>query len=123
MKKLFVLVPLILLFVSPSLWANKTSVEVKAPAQVKKGSEITIVVTATHKGNSKAHFTDWVTIKQDGKEIKKWEYNKNALPSSAIFTVEYKITVTADCTIEAQGHCNLHGSAGPKSVVIKTTEN
>ncbi|MBS1233531.1 MAG: hypothetical protein H6R34_95, partial [Bacteroidetes bacterium] len=30
-----------------------------------------------------------------------------------------KYVVTDDITIEAQGNCNLHGSAGSKSATIK----
>lgn len=103
-----------------SATANKTAVEIKAPAEVKVGTEITIVIKVEHKGNSKGHHTDWVSLKINGKEVKKWEYPKTALPPSEIFTVEYKIIVTEEMTIVAQGNCNLHGSAGPQTMTVKT---
>ncbi len=99
--------------------ANKTSVEIKAPAEVKAGTEITIVIKVEHKGNSKGHHTDWVSLKISGKEVKKWDYPKTALPPGEIFTVEYKITVTEDMTIAAQGNCNLHGSTGEQTMTVK----
>ncbi|MCU0460840.1 MAG: hypothetical protein MUF36_02305 [Bacteroidales bacterium] len=123
MKKLIFLVPLIFLLASLNVMANKTSVEIKGPATAKKGTEVTIMINVTHKGNSKAHHTDWVYLKLNGKEIKRWEYNKENLPTSETFTVEYKMMVSEDCTLETEGHCNLHGSTGTKTLVIKTENN
>jgi len=123
MKKLIFLVTVIFLAASLNVMANKTSVEVKGPATAKKGTEVTFIINVTHKGNSKAHHTDWVYLKLNGKEIKRWEYNKETLPPSENFTVEYKLTVSEDCTLEAEGHCNLHGSAGTKTLAIKTEKN
>jgi len=123
MKKLMFLVPVIFLIASLNVMANKTSVEVKGPATAKKGSEVTFVINVTHKGNSKAHFTDWVTVKFNGKEVKRWEYTKASLPSSEKFTLEFKMVVPEDGTLEVQGHCNLHGSTGAKTIALKTTSN
>ena len=122
MKKLIFAITVLFIFSGLNLLANKTSVDIKAPATIKKGSEVTIVINVTHKGNSKMHHTDWVTLKLNGKEIKKWEYTKESLPATENFKVEYKMTVTEDSTLEAQGDCNVHGSAGPKTIVIKTTQ-
>jgi desulfoferrodoxin (superoxide reductase-like protein) len=102
--------------------ANKTSVEVKAPAEVKAGTEVTITVMVSHSSNSKSHHTDWVTLKINGKEVKRWEYNKESLPPDADFSLEFKYVATEPLTVEAQGHCNLHGSAGTKSAAIKINQ-
>ena len=99
--------------------ANKTSVEIKAPAEVKAGTEVTIVINVAHKGNSKMHYTDWVYLKINGKEVQRWEYNKNKLPLTENFTIEYKLLVNEEINIEAEGHCNIHGSAGKQTAVIK----
>lgn len=123
MKKLMFLVTVIFLAASLNVMANKTSVEVKGPATAKKGSEVTFVINVTHKGNSKGHHTDWVTIKFNGKEVKRWDYTKEKLPASENFTLEYKMVVPEDGTIEVQGHCNLHGSTGAKTLALKTTSN
>jgi desulfoferrodoxin (superoxide reductase-like protein) len=120
MKKLFFLVSLLIFFASTGLLANKTSVEIKAPAEVKKGTEVTLVVNVFHNGNSQNHHTDWVFIKINGKEVKRWTFDKENLPSGGDFTLEFKYLVTEDLTIETEGHCNLHGSAGIKSTKIKT---
>ena len=119
MKK-YLFLPMILLIIgSSSLLANKTSVKVSASgSSVTKGSEVTITITVTHSGNSKAHHTDWVYLKINGKEVKRWEYGRSNLPSNQVFTVEYKYTVTENGTIEVEGHCNLHGSAGPATLKI-----
>jgi desulfoferrodoxin (superoxide reductase-like protein) len=121
MKKLLLLVPVLFFLGSLNLLANKTSVEIKAPTTAKKGTEVTFVISVNHKGNSKGHHTDWVTFKFNGKEVKRWDYTKDSLPASENFTIEYKMVIPEDGTIEVQGHCNIHGSAGAKSVTLKTT--
>jgi desulfoferrodoxin (superoxide reductase-like protein) len=119
MKKLLFLLPVLLFFTSASLSANKTSVEIKAPSEIKKGTEVTLVVNVFHQGNSKTHHTDWVVLKINGKEVKNWQYDKTNLPPDGNFVLEYKYVVTEDLTIEAQGHCNIHGSAGIKKATVK----
>jgi desulfoferrodoxin (superoxide reductase-like protein) len=101
--------------------ANKTSVEIKAPAEIKAGTEVTITVVVTHSSNSKGHHTDWVTLKINGKEVKKWEYGKETLPPGATFNLEFKYIASETLKVEAQGHCNIHGSAGVKTSTITTT--
>jgi len=119
MKKLLLLLPAILLFSSIDLMANKTNVEITAPSEIKKGTELTLVINVIHKGNSKAHHTDWVWLKINGQEVKRWQYSKENLPPDENFTLEYKVTVTDDMNIEAQGHCSIHGSAGVKNTKVK----
>jgi len=63
MRKLIFAITVLFIFSGLNLLANKTSVDIKAPATVKKGSEVTIIINVTHKGNSKMHHTDWVTLK------------------------------------------------------------
>ena len=99
-------------------WANKTSVEIIAPEKATKGSEITIIIEVDHFGNSKAHFTDWVIVKINGEEYKKWEYDKNNLPQDSSFTLEFTITAQENMEITAEGHCNKHGSKGKSQVKI-----
>jgi len=103
-------------------WANKTKVEIKAPAEIKAGTEVTITLNVIHKGNSKSHHTDWVYLKINGNEVKRWKYDKNSLPSGEIFTVEFKCIVNEAVTIEAEGHCSIHGTAGPATATIKATQ-
>lgn len=103
-------------------WANKTTVTIKVPAEVKAGTEVTIVIDVVHKGNSKAHYTDWVYLKINGKEVQRWEYNKTKLPLTENFSIEYKVVANETLNIEAEGHCNIHGSTGKKTAVIKITQ-
>lgn len=119
MKKLLLLLTAVFLFSSVELMANKTSVEIKAPSEFKKGTELTLVINVMHKGNSKMHHTDWVSLRINGKEVKRWEYTKENLPPDGNFTLEYKTTVTGDINIEAQGNCSIHGSAGIKTASLK----
>lgn len=114
-------VALFCLFLTGTL-ANKTSVEVKAPTEVKAGTEVTIIINVMHSGNSKSHHTDWVYLKINGKEVKRWTYNKEFLPPDGNFTLEYKYVATEALKLEAEGHCNIHGTAGLESAVVKITK-
>ncbi len=120
MKKSVLLSLLFILIATFSLLANKTSVKINAPSEVKSGTEITIVINVSHNGNSKMHHTDWVYLKINGVEVKRWKYDKNSLPPDGNFTVEFKYVINQDVTIEAEGNCNLHGTTGPDKKTIKT---
>jgi len=102
-----------------AVFANKTSVKVVAPESIKKGQELTVIVQVSHKGNSKMHHTNWVTLSVNGQEVKRWEFSGKSLPPEANFNLEYKFIPTGNCTITAKGNCNLHGSAGPDTVEVK----
>jgi desulfoferrodoxin (superoxide reductase-like protein) len=122
MKRKFSIISVLTLFFVLALsfngWANKTSVEIIAPEKATKGSEITIKIEVSHFGNSKGHFTDWVVVKINGEEYKTWEYDKNNLPESSNFTLEFTITAEEDMEIVAEGNCNKHGSKGKDKVKI-----
>lgn len=121
MKKILVSFIALFCLSTLSIMANKTSVEIKVPETWKAGTEVTITVIVTHSGNSKAHHTDWVYLKINGKEVQRWVYTRDALPLTENFTVEYKFVPTESFTIEAEGHCSLHGTAGEKSASVKIT--
>jgi desulfoferrodoxin (superoxide reductase-like protein) len=109
----------ILLFSSLSI-ANETSVKLVAPEKAKKGSEVTVKIEVSHSGNNFLHYSNWVLVKVNGKEYKKWEYGGFDKPEDNNFTLEITLKIDEDTTIEAEGNCNLHGSAGPKSIKITT---
>lgn len=119
--KIFIAVSIIFLFVLPA-FANKTSVEIDAPSAVKKGETITIKINVSHSGNNFIHHTSWVYVKAGGKEIGRWEYSMFNKPENENFTKEVKLTVTEDVEIEAEGNCNIHGSAGKKTQKISVKE-
>lgn len=119
MKKLLTLFAACCLSMTVAL-ANKTSVEIKAPSDVKAGTEITVTINVSHSSNSKSHHTDWVYLKINGKEVQRWSYTKSELPPGSEFTLEYKVVVNEPVTIEAEGHCNIHGSKGPATAEVKT---
>ena len=103
-------------------FAGKTSVSVNAPQTAAPGTEITIQVTATHDANNFIHHTDWLKVMADGKEIARWDYSWNKKPEGNVFTREITYTVTDSVEISAEGHCNIHGSAGPKTVKISVAD-
>ncbi len=110
---------LVFVLFSTSTFANKTSVKITAPKKAKAGSEVTIKIEVSHKGNSTRHYTNEVIVKVNGKEFKQWEYTKSDLPKGQKFTLEFKIKVESELEIEVEGNCNKHGSKGSEKAIIK----
>ncbi len=100
------------------LMANRTSVEVKAPSSAEAGETITVKIDVSHRGNTARHHTDWVYLKIDGEEVKRWEYSRSDLPEDQNFTVEYVFEIEKTVELEAKGNCNLHGSTGEDKKTI-----
>jgi len=117
------LTAILFLIFSFSSFANKTSVKIVAPEKVNAGTEVTIKIEVTHMGNTSAHYTDWVVVKINGEEFKKWEYTKDNLPENQNFTLEFTITAKTDLEIIAEGNCNKHGSKGEDSATIKVLQS
>jgi desulfoferrodoxin (superoxide reductase-like protein) len=109
----------IFLSFSTGVFANKTGVKIIAPEKAAKGTEVTIKIEVTHMGNTKGHYTDWVVVKINGKEYKKWEYKPESLPEDQNFVIEFTIKVEENLEIIAEGNCNKHGSKGENKVTIK----
>jgi desulfoferrodoxin (superoxide reductase-like protein) len=122
MKRQFLILGVLFALSLVDARANKTSVEIKASTEVKAGTEVTITVNVMHSGNSRSHHTEWVYLKINGKEAQQWSYTKENLPPDANFTVEYKIIVNEDLNIEAEGNCNIHGTKGAQTLVIKAVK-
>jgi desulfoferrodoxin (superoxide reductase-like protein) len=118
-KKIVVSALCLLLWASTAAFANKTAVSLDGPESAAAGTEITLTVTVSHKGNSGFHYTNWVVVKADGEEIARWDFKSSDRPESENFTREIKYTVEKTVEITAQGNCNIHGSEGP--AVLKIT--
>lgn len=110
---------LLILMFSLNSSADETSVKIKAPEKVEKGTEATIKIEVTHDGNNFLHHTNWVWIKVNGTEYKKWEYGGFSKPDGETFTLEIKLKIDEPTSIEAKGNCNMHGSEGSESVKIE----
>lgn len=110
-----------LFFLTAHAWANKSAVTITAPDSVAKGSEVVVKLTVTHNGNSIFHYTNWVYLKVNGKEVSRWEFTGSKRPESEIFIREYKLTVNEPLELTAEANCNIHGSTGPavKKMEIK----
>jgi len=93
--------------------ANKPATSIEGPTSVAKGTEVTLRVTVTHNANSSSHYTEWLKVTANKKEIARWDYTKEKRPEAAEFTKEIKIKVMEDTEIIAEASCNNHGSRGP----------
>lgn len=107
-----------ILTLSVSSFANKTQVKIVAPEKAEKGTEITVKIDVKHIGNTKGHYTDWVWVKVNGEEYKRWEYTKTELPEDQNFTLEFTIKAESNLEIIAEGNCNKHGSKGEDKITI-----
>ncbi|MBC7349933.1 MAG: hypothetical protein H5U05_08170 [Candidatus Aminicenantes bacterium] len=120
--KVILVLSLLLVMLAHPLLANKSAVSIEAPAAVKAGEEVTIIVNVNHRGNSSLHYTKRLLVLANGKEIARWDFSSSSRPEAADFSREVKLKIEADTEIVAEATCNLHGSAGPASVRIKITE-
>ena len=103
-------------------FANKSSTSIEAPQTVEKGSEITIRVTVDHNGNNFLHYTNWLKIVVNQKEIARWDYTAAQRPESAVFIKEIKIKALEDMEVIAEANCNRHGSAGSTTIKISVKD-
>jgi len=103
---------ILLLHVGPAL-ANKSATSIEGPTSVTKGTEVTLRVNVRHSSNSSSHYTEWLKVTANKKEIARWDYSKDKRPEAAEFTKEIKIKVMEDTEIVAEASCNNHGSRGP----------
>ncbi|MGB4705392.1 MAG: desulfoferrodoxin family protein [Candidatus Saccharicenans sp.] len=110
---------LLLFFLSLPLLANRSSVKIEAPAVVKAGEEVTIVIHVSHRGNSRLHYTNRLVVLANKKEIARWNFTSSQLPENENFSREIKLKIEEETEIIAEASCNLHGSAGPASAKIK----
>jgi desulfoferrodoxin (superoxide reductase-like protein) len=100
-------------------FADKASVTLEIPPDAAVGQEIKIKVNVTHDGNNFMHHVDWVVLKANGKEIKKWEFGGFSLPESGKFSKELVYKIEGPTEFWAEADCNLHGSAGPATAKIE----
>ena len=110
-----ILLVMIVLVHGGYVWANKSTTSIAVPESIPKGSEITIRVTVTHNANNFMHYTKWLQIMVNGKEIARWDYTMGNKPEGATFTKEIKYKVDGDIEIKTEAGCNIHGSAGPST--------
>jgi len=94
-------------------FANKASVSIEAPAEVAKGTEITIRLTVIHNADNVFHHVEWAQLMVNNNQVGYWKYSTLDRPSAATFTIEIKYTVNENTEIRGEASCNLHGSAGP----------
>jgi desulfoferrodoxin (superoxide reductase-like protein) len=118
----FGVLALMMLILSSSAFANKSAVSIQAPTEVPRGSETVIRVTVTHNDNNPVHYTEWLYVTMNGKEVARWNYTAFNRPEAATFTKELKLTATENMDVKAEASCNLHGSAGPATSKILTKD-
>jgi len=116
MKKsiaLGMLILAILILQGGPAFANKSATSIEGPMRVAKGTEVILRITVTHNANSASHYTEWLKVTANKKEIARWDYTRDKRPEAAEFTKEIKIKIMEDTEIVAEASCNNHGSRGP----------
>jgi len=117
-----ILLVMIVLVYGGYVWANKSTTSIEVPESIPKGSEITIRVTVTHSANNFMHYTKWLQIMVNGKEIARWDYTMGNKPEGTTFTKEIKYKVDGDIELKTEAGCNLHGSGGPATAKVLAKE-
>ena len=107
----------IAIFIGAPAWANKSETRIEASESADKGSEITIKVTVTHSANSVFHYTEWLWVQVNGKEVARWDFGSKK-PEDSTFTREIKLKVDGDLEIKAKASCNMHGSANEATAKV-----
>jgi desulfoferrodoxin (superoxide reductase-like protein) len=102
--------------------ADKASAAIDAPQSALIGSSITIKITITHNANNFIHYTKWAHVLINGTSVARWDFSSFNRPESSVFTREIQYTVTGPLGIEAEAHCNIHGSQGPATAAVSTME-
>jgi desulfoferrodoxin (superoxide reductase-like protein) len=116
-----VLMLAIFLFQVNVVLANKSEASIEGPTSVARGTEVTLRITATHNANTVSHYTEWLKVTANQKEVARWDYTKENRPEGAVFTKEIKMKVMEDTEIVAESSCNNHGSKGPAKhkIIVK----
>ncbi|HET98520.1 MAG TPA: hypothetical protein ENN98_07525 [Desulfurivibrio alkaliphilus] len=89
--------------------ANKSSVTITAPAVVAKNAQATIRLQVTHRGNNFIHYTNWVTLHNEEREIARWDFSAFNRPENNEFSREITIPIEQTTHLVAQANCNIHG--------------
>ena len=119
---LFIPILMVVLTLAGTAFADKASVSIEAPADVAKGSEITIRLTVTHSASSYFHHVEWLKVWVNNQELTRWDYSASNRPEEATFTKEIKYKVDGNVEIKAEASCNIHGSKGPAIWKVTTKE-
>ncbi|MBW1897699.1 MAG: hypothetical protein JRI61_01420 [Deltaproteobacteria bacterium] len=116
-----VLAALVLVLQGNKAFAGKSSVQIEVPETAARGEVLLIQLHVSHEGNNFIHYTNWVYVTINGKEVKRWTFSNFDKPESENFTRTINHTMTGPIEITAEGDCNIHGSAGiaKKNVAIK----
>ncbi len=101
---------------------NQPTVTIEAPAEVPKGSEITIRITIDHSANDPIHHVKWVQVLVNYQVVVWREYSLFNLPEDYTFKFEIRYTVNEDTEVRAEAGCNFHGSRGPTFFKVSVKE-
>ncbi|MBI4765055.1 MAG: hypothetical protein HY787_10670 [Deltaproteobacteria bacterium] len=72
---------IVFLLAAQTVYADQSSVAISAPETASKGSEVPVKLTITHSANNFFHYTNWVTLKVNGKEFSRWDFSSAIGPS------------------------------------------
>ena len=117
-KSLLWTVMFLVLF-APAAGADQSAVRLEVPDEVAPGTDVTVRVVVTHDGNNFFHYTDWVVVTAEDKEIARWAFSSGNRPEDEDFVREVTYTVEKPTTFGAQANCNIHGSAGPVHALVR----
>ncbi len=116
-----VLIALVFVLQGNKAFAGKSSIRIKVPETAVAGEVILIQLNVSHQGNNFIHYTNWIYVTINGREVKRWTFSNFDKPESENFTRTINHTMTGPIEITAEADCNIHGSAGivKKNVAVR----
>ena len=116
-----ILIALVFVLQGNKAFAGKSSIRIKVPETAVAGEVILIQLNVSHQGNNFIHYTDWIYVTINGREVKRWTFSNFDKPESENFTRTINHTMTGPIEITAEADCNIHGSAGivKKNVAVR----
>jgi hypothetical protein len=102
--------------------ANQAAVKIDAPEEAARGDVVVITINVMHDANLAKDHVNWVWLKLNGRQVRKWVFTREHLPESNNFSLKYQFIMSGDTTVSAEGNCIMHGSAGPDMKKIIMTK-
>jgi desulfoferrodoxin (superoxide reductase-like protein) len=97
--------------------ADKSAVTLEQGQAGENGTAV-ITCTVSHRGNNVLHYTQWLRVSADGREIARWDFAWRDRPESEVFVRQVTVDVAEPVLIEAEAHCNIHGSRGAATLRV-----
>ena len=100
---------LAILIISAPAHANRASVKITVPDEIKEGENFTITLEISHQNNDDGHYVEWVRLHANDVLLQEWNYDPSDFISDTLWTLSFTTSIDGETEIKAKANCNLHG--------------